>query len=104
MNFLDYDGLAKYNSKIKQIFASGSTMDITLLLSNWNEFEQTIQDQFFKKDDDYLYFIVPDYSSSDTYMRASIRPKDITEDNKLIFTCTKLPDSDITVHIACLEV
>lgn len=71
----------------------------TLHAADWQDNQQTISSDLFKSTG-YAYIVAPSSASYKAYTEALIYADDVSSDGSMVFHCTNVPTSDLTVNIA----
>ena len=78
-------------------------LELTLSSSNWSNNEQTLTNSNLIASG-YTYVIGPAYASKKNYDKAKIEAKDVTENGKITFVCSKIPTASLTVQVLRVKV
>lgn len=76
---------------------------VTLSASGWVENSQTVSNDYFLSDG-YCYLAIPSKDSTSYYATCGIETEDVTTNGSMTFTCSEVPDTELTVYIVRLEV
>lgn len=115
MAFLDNTGAEQLVREIKELADEAylpitteykdSSYIATLTVADWTEVigedekQQIITNTDFFKDTGYIYWLDPAKASRNTYGECGIYGDDVTTDGQMIFHCTTVPDTAVTVRI-----
>lgn len=78
-------------------------LELTLSSSGWSNNEQTLNNSNLIASG-YTYIVGPAYASKKNYDKAKIEAKDVTENGKMTFVCSKVPAASLTVQVLRVKV
>ena len=78
-------------------------LELTLSASGWSNNQQTLTNSNLIASG-YTYVIGPAYASKKNYDKAKIEAKDVTENGKITFVCSKVPTASLTVQVLRVKV
>lgn len=78
-------------------------IELTLLASGWLNNQQTLSNSDLVATG-YKYIVGPAYESKKNYDKAKIEAKDVTENGKMTFVCSKVPTASLTVQVLRVKV
>lgn len=80
------------------------TQTFSLSASGWADKKQALSSDFFQAGDAYHYLIGSDTDCQTVYSSAGVTADNITTSGQIVFQCTSVPETDLTVNIIRLEV
>lgn len=78
-------------------------LELTLSASGWSNNQQTLTNSNLIASG-YTYIVGPAYASKKNYDKAKIEAKDVTENGKMTFVCSKVPAASLTVQVLRVKV
>lgn len=78
-------------------------LELTLSASGWSNNQQTLINSNLIASG-YTYIVGPAYASKKNYDKAKIEAKDVTENGKITFVCSKVPTASLTVQVLRVKV
>ena len=107
MSKTDYTALI---AELADLVATGlesvqhNIVTVTLPASKWSGRAQTVNNESFLADSNYVYLIGGDAECLTAYSDAGIRADNITQNGRATFRCEITPENDLTANILRLEV
>lgn len=78
-------------------------LELTLSASGWSNNQQTLTNSNLIASG-YTYIVGPAYASKKNYDKAKVEAKDVTENGKITFVCSKVPTASLTVQVLRVKV